>query len=213
MIVTSIYPKISIFIEIEQSWNFCDMTGHFENKWWLRTTFRWYHHVRHINIPQDINFHWNRTKLKFWRYDSHFEKKMVARNKISMVPSCSLHQYTPRYKFSLKSDKVEIFAIWRPFWKKKWWLWTKFQWYHHVRHVKLSQDINFHWNRTKLTFLRNGSHFEKKMVVRYIISIVPSRSPHKIQHVPVGINSLAIILSEILKVKVEKYEKTTLKGQ
>ena len=27
MVVTSIYRKISIFIEIEQSWNFCDMAA------------------------------------------------------------------------------------------------------------------------------------------------------------------------------------------
>ena len=38
-------------------------------------------------------------------------------------------------------------------------------------------------------------------------------SPHLTQHVPVEIISLAIILSKILNVKVEKYEKTTLKGQ
>ena len=124
MFATSIYPKISIFIEIGQSWNFCDMAAILKKKWWLWTKFRWFHHVRHINIPQDINFHWNGTKLNFLRYGSHFEKKMVARNKISMVPSCSPHQYTPRYQFSLKSYKVEIFAIWRPFWKKKWWLRT-----------------------------------------------------------------------------------------
>ena len=161
MVVTSIYPKISIFIEIKQSWIFCDMAA--------------------------------------------ILKKMVAWNKISMVPSCSPHQYTPRYQFSLKSDKVEILATWQPFWKKnggseqnfdgtimfatsiypkisifikigqswnfcnmaailkkKWWLGTKFQWYHHVRHVKLQQDINFHWNRTKLKLSWIGGHFEKK---------------------------------------------------
>ena len=161
MVVTSIYRKISIVIEIEQSWNFCDMAtilkknygseqnfhgtimfatsinpkiinfhcsqtklkfwqygSHLKKKWWLGTKLEWYHHVRHINIPQDINFHWNRTKLKFLQYGGHFEKKMVARNKISMVPSCSPRQITPRYQFSLKSDKVDIFAKWQPFWKK-----------------------------------------------------------------------------------------------
>ena len=41
--------------------------------------------------------------------------------------------------------------------------------------------------------------------------IVPSYSPHQIQHVPAGITSLAIILSEILNVKVEKYEKNNIK--
>ena len=118
MFATSIYPKISIFIEIGQSWIFCDMAAILKKKWWLGTKFRWFHHVRHINIPQDINFHWNRTKLKFLRYGGHFEKKMVARNKILLVPSRSPCQITQRYQFSLKSDKVYIFAKWQPFWKK-----------------------------------------------------------------------------------------------
>ena len=85
--------------------------------------------------------------------------------------------------------------------------------FHHVRHIKAPKDINFHCNRTKLTISRYGSHFEKKMAALKKISIVPSYSPHEIQHVPAGIISLAIILFEILHVKVEKYEKTTLKGQ
>ena len=33
---------------------------------------------------------------------------MVARKTISLTPSCSPHQITPRSKFSLKSDKVDI---------------------------------------------------------------------------------------------------------
>ena len=124
----------------------------------------------HIKLPQDLNFHWNPTKLIFRDMAAILEKKMVAQNLFSTFSSCLPHQSTPRYQLSLQSDKVDIFGIWQPFWKKN-----------------------------------GGSEF--------FFSIVPSYSPHQIQHVPAGIISLAIILFEILNVKVEKYEKTTLKGQ
>ena len=98
--------------------------------------------------------------------------------------------------------------------KKKWRLQrTIFKYYHHVRHIKLPQDINFHWNRTKLKFSRIGGHFEKKMTARKKNLIVPSCSPHQKQHIPIWITSLTIILSEISNVKVKKFEKTALKGQ
>ena len=58
-----------------------------------------------------------------------------------------------------------------------------------------------------------GAILKKKMAARKKFLIVPSYSPHQIQHVAAGITSLAIILSEIINVKVEKYEKTTLKRQ
>ena len=53
----------------------------------------------------------------------------------------------------------------------------------------------------------------KKMAALIMFSTVQSYLPHQIQHVAAGIISLGIILSEILNVKFEKYEKTILIGQ
>ena len=136
MVVTSIYPKISIFIEIKQSWNFCDMAA--------------------------------------------ILKKMVAWNKISMVPSCSPHQYTPRYQFSLKSDKVEILATWQPFWKKNGGSEQNFDgtiMFATSIYPKISIFIKIgqSWN-----FCNMAAILKKKMVARNKISMVPSCSPRQI---------------------------------
>ena len=84
--------------------------------WYLRdmvTTWK-----THQNTPRN-NSLLNSAKMQLTQYGGHFEKKIAAQNFFSIVPSCSPHQFTPRYQFSLKSDKVYIFAIWwRPFWKK-----------------------------------------------------------------------------------------------
>ena len=53
----------------------------------------------------------------------------------------------------------------------------------------------------------------KKMAARKNIFIAPLFSAHQKLHIPIWITSLAIILSEILNAKVEKFEKTSLKGQ
>ena len=85
---------------------------------------------------------------------------MVAPIIISITPSCSPHEITQRSKFSFKSDKVDILQYGGHFGKKMD-AWKKILYFHHVRHIKVPQDINFHCNRTKLTFSRYGSHFEK----------------------------------------------------
>ena len=41
----------------------------------------------------------------------------MARKTNLIAPLYLAHQITPRYQFSLKSDKVNILAIWQPFWK------------------------------------------------------------------------------------------------
>ena len=96
--------------------------------------------------------------------------------------------------------------------KKKWRLGNKFQYFHHVRHIKVPK-ISIFIPIAQSWHFRVMAAILKKMAAPKKFSIVPSYWPHQIQHVPAGIISLAIILSEILNVKVQKYEKTTLKGQ
>ena len=45
------------------------------------------------------------------RHDIHCQRINAARNKTLIVPSCSSNQFTPRYQFSLKSDKVNTCNI------------------------------------------------------------------------------------------------------
>ena len=85
---------------------------------------------------------------------------MVAPITISITPSCSPHEITPRSTFLSKSDKVYISQYGGHFGKKMV-AWKKCLYFHHDRHIKVPQDINVHCNRTKLTFSRYGSHFEK----------------------------------------------------
>ena len=160
----------------------------------------------HQNIPRN-NFLLKSAKMQFTQYGGHFEKKLQLRNFFSIVPSCSPHQFTPRYQFSLKSDKVDIFAIWRPFWKKKMLAWNKIWIVSSCSPRQITPRYQFSLKSDKADIYAIWQPFWKKMVAREIISIVPSRSPHHIQHVPVGINSLAIILFRDIKSQSPKNTK------
>ena len=52
----------------------------------------------------------------YFAYGSHLGKKWRFKF-FSIFPSCWPHK-VPRYQCTLQSDKVDIFAIWQPFWKK-----------------------------------------------------------------------------------------------
>ena len=54
MFGTSNNLKISIFIEIGQSWNFCDMAAILKKNGGSKEQFKQYHHVHHIKLPHDI---------------------------------------------------------------------------------------------------------------------------------------------------------------
>ena len=82
---------------------------------------------------------------------------------------------------------------------------NKIRQYHHVHHIKLPQDINLSLKSDKVYNFAIWHPFWKKMAARKWNLIVSSCSPHQKQHIPIWITSLAIILSEILNVKVKKF--------
>ena len=139
------------------------MAAILKKKWWLGIKFRLPSCLPHqyTSTPR-YQFSLKSNKVEIFAIWRPFWKTMVARNKISMVPSCLPHQYTPRYQFSLKSDKVEIFYDMAAFLKKKWWLGTKFRWYHHFRHINILQRYQFSLKSDKVDIFAKWQPFWKK---------------------------------------------------
>ena len=179
MFGTSNYQKISIFSEIGHSWHFCDMAAILKKNGGSKEQFKYYHHVRHIKLPQDINFHWNRTKLKFSRIGGHFEKKMTARKKFLIVPSCSPHQkqHIPIWITSLT--------------------------------IILSEISNVKVKKFEKTALKGNNSYNVSPIVTKIAQQIDLVELKDLRFLRILISAFVF---ELLNVKVEKFQKTTKKG-
>ena len=119
--------------------------------------------LKYQNIKQKF-FYWNMTTMTFSHYGGYVGKKHIA-GKTAMERLCSPHQITQRYQFSFKSDKLKLRHVGQ--FKKKMLLRTKFRYYHHVRLIKLPQDINFHWNQTQFKFFDVVAILKKSVTKKY----------------------------------------------